>query len=142
MIDNLDSYTFSNITANHTIKAVFKENPTITIRKDSVNEFPSVFGNGYYSFKITGVTRTGESLEYTKTLQEGQSVTFHIPVGVYKVTEITSQRTSLLRVDATVNGDAEGNTNTELGSASFTFVNKFDDYKSDGHNDQIVNILK
>lgn len=142
LINYLNEYTFNNITSNHKIKAIFKENPTLTVVKEATPDYLNVFGNGEYLFKITGVGRLGENYEYSRSIHNGQSFTIQVPVGKYKVKEIGLNRSRLQEIIPLANGNALGETNLERGNASFKFINSLTKYDDYGHNDVIINNIK
>lgn len=142
LVASLNGYTFSNITANHSIKAIFKENSALTISKEASPDYVSAFGNGEYIFKIEGIGRSGERYEFIKSLHDGQSITMRLPVGEYRISEVCNQRSQLQEIVPLSNGNDRGETNLELGNASFRFVNRLNEYDNYGHNDILNNKLK
>lgn len=145
------SYTFSNITADHHIKAVYAKNPVITVVKQiDTSRIVYAKGNPIFTFKITGTDYLGNSRTYYRLLSMGnlswKSFNLKIPAGTYTVTEVGINDYRLSSITANVSCSVSGNSavlyTLNSDSASCTFINIMSDYSNYTGNDIEVNKLK
>ena len=141
------SYTFSNISADHTIKADFLPIPELRITKRIYTEeiyLPS--GDPTFLFKIQGTDYLGDPHEYTDVIRftkadlngsdiiEKELIRKDIPAGSYEITEVSVSRYHLDSITGVVSGKVNGSKvtlDTDGQDARAIFVNrrtKFQDY--------------
>lgn len=149
------SYTFSNISADHTIKADFLPIPELRIMKRIyADEVYLPSGNPTFIFKIKGVDYLGNSHEYTDVIRftkadlngsdiiEKELIRKDIPAGSYEITEVSVSRYHLDSITGVVSGKVNGSKvtlDTDGQNARAIFVNrrtKFQDYSD---NDLVIN---
>ncbi|MCR0332474.1 isopeptide-forming domain-containing fimbrial protein [[Clostridium] innocuum] len=149
------SYTFSNISADHTIKADFLPIPELRIMKRIyADEVYLPSGNPTFIFKIKGVDYLGNSHEYTDVIRftkadlngsdiiEKELIRKDIPAGSYEITEVSVSRYHLDSITGVVSGKVNGSKvtlDTDGQNARAIFVNrrtKFQDYSD---NDFVIN---
>ena len=149
------SYTFSNISADHTIKADFLPIPELRITKRIYTEeiyLPS--GDPTFLFKIQGTDYLGDPHEYTDVIRftkadlngsdiiEKELIRKDIPAGSYEITEVSVSRYHLDSITGVVSGKVNGSKvtlDTDGQDARAIFVNrrtKFQDYSD---NDLVIN---
>ena len=149
------SYTFSNISADHTIKADFLPIPELRITKRIYTEeiyLPS--GDPTFLFKIQGTDYLGDPHEYTDVIRftkadlngsdiiEKELIRKDIPAGSYEITEVSVSRYHLDSITGVVSGKVNGSKvtlDTDGQNARAIFVNrrtKFQDYSD---NDLVIN---
>ena len=149
------SYTFSNISADHVIKAEFLPIPELRITKRIYKEeiyLPS--GDPTFIFKIKGVDYKGDPHEYTDVIRftkadlngsdimEKELIRKDIPAGSYKITEVSVSRYHLDNITDIVSGVKSGDSitlNTDGQNASATFINRRSDYHDYSDNDLVIN---
>lgn len=149
------SYTFSNISADHSIKADFLPIPELRIMKRIyADEVYLPSGNPTFIFKIKGVDYLGNSHEYTDVIRftkadlngsdiiEKELIRKDIPAGSYEITEVSVSRYHLDSITGVVSGKVNGSKvtlDTDGQNARAIFVNrrtKFQDYSD---NDLAIN---
>lgn len=148
------SYTFSNISADHTIKAEFLPIPELQITKRIyADEVYLPSGDPTFIFKIKGVDYKGDSHEYTDVLRftkadlnsseiEKAIIRKDIPAGSYEITEISVSRYHLDSITDIISGVKSGDSvilNTDGQNAAATFVNRRTGYQDYSDNDLVIN---
>lgn len=149
------SYTFSNISADHTIKAEFLPIPELRITKRIYTEeiyLPS--GDPTFLFKIQGTDYLGNPHEYTEVLRftsadinngailEKTIVRKDIPAGTYEISEIPVSRYHLDSIIGVVSGKVNGSKvklDTDGQDARATIVNRRTKYQDYSDNDLVIN---
>lgn len=148
------SYTFSNISADHTIKADFLPIPELRITKRIYTEeiyLPS--GDPTFLFKIQGTDYLGDPHEYTDVIRftkadigsdimEKELIRKDIPAGSYKITEVSVSRYHLDNITDIVSGVKNGDSvtlDTDGQDARATFVNRRTKYQDYSDNDLVIN---
>lgn len=153
-------YTFSNISADHDVKAVFLPNPEIQITKEIYLDelyFPS--GDPTFIIEAKGTDYLGDYHEYLKTIKFSESdiskvviengrkklkktITFNIKAGKYQCSEISVARYKLSEINKVVSGSITGDTvtlNSDGQNAEVTFVNVRQQYHNFSDNDIAIN---
>ena len=148
------SYTFSNISADHVIKADFLPIPELRImKKIYADEVYLPSGDPTFIFKIKGVDYKGDPHEYTDVIRftkadlgsdimEKELIRKDIPAGSYKITEVSVSRYHLDNITDIVSGVKSGDSitlNTDGQNASATFINRRSDYHDYSDNDLVIN---
>ena len=154
VILGLDSYTFSNITGNHEIQAVFAKNPVITVTKQ-IDRSTVVWAKGdpVFTYKISGKDYLGISRTYYRMIafEEGdgldtKSMTVKIPAGEWTVTELETNDWGLTSVTAGASCKVQGTAGIldtrNSDTAGVTFSNEVTDYSNYTHNGYQVNQMK
>lgn len=155
------SYTFSNITDDHTIDAEFLPKPTVVIKKNiKKDDIYFAHGTPTFIFKISGTDYLGEEQIYYATIQftkediesgnyvkDGVYIQKNIALkdinaGTYEISEVDVSRYSLTNIKEVSGGVNEVNIakiTTDRQSASVTFVNDRIRYDLYTHNDLSLN---
>lgn len=152
---NPTSYTFSNISDDHTIKADFLPIPELRITKRIyADEVYLPSGDPTFIFKIKGVDYKGDSHEYTEVLRftsadinngatlEKTIVRKDIPAGTYEISEIPISRYHLDSIIGVVSGKVNGSKvtlDTDGQDARATIVNRRTKYQDYSDNDLVIN---
>lgn len=150
-----NSYTFSNITADHVIKAEFLPIPELRITKRIyAEEMYLASGDPTFIIKIKGVDYKGDNHEYTDVLRftkddkktsgaiEKTIVRKDIPAGTYEISEITVSRYRLDNITDVISGkvnDTKVTLDTDGQDARATFVNRRTKYQDYSDNDLVIN---
>lgn len=153
-------YTFSNISADHDVKAIFLPNPKIQITKEIYLDelhFPS--GDPIFIMKAKGTDYLGDYHEYLKTIKFSESdiskaitengrkklkktIIFNMKAGTYQFSEINTARYKLSEINKVVSGSITGDTvtlNSDGQDAKATFVNVRQQYHNFSDNDIAIN---
>lgn len=158
------SYTFSNISADHTIHAEFLPKPVLTIKKDIRQEdIYYAHGTPTFLFKISGTDYLGDNQTYYASIQftqddinnggyvsDGEYIQKSIRLedinaGHYEVSEINVSRYSLTKIKDVQSGvisDDKASVDMDGQDASVTFVNDRTRYDLYTHNDLKINHFK
>lgn len=150
-----NSYTFSNISADHTIKAEFLPIPEVRLTKRIYkDEVYLASGDPTFIFNIQGTDYLGDPHEYTEVLRftsadinngatlEKTIVHKDIPAGIYEISEITVSRYRLDNITDVISGkvnDTKVTLDTDGQDARATFVNRRTKYQDYSDNDLVIN---
>lgn len=149
-----NSYTFSNISDDHTVSVVFEKKPTIIITKNISNISDVVLDKGHAIglFKIEGTDYLGRtqkfyrSIWFTDLSSSSKSVTVNIPAGRYTVSEVSINDWEQTKVESLTSSTVEGKNvvvdTRNSDSSSVRFTNGVSDYSEFTGNDIMVNVLK
>lgn len=153
-------YTFSDISADHDVKAVFLPNPEIQITKEIfLDEVHLPSGDPIFIMKAEGTDYLGDYHQYLKTIKFSESdlskavtengrkklkktITFNIKAGTYKFSEVNVARYTLSEINKVVSGSINGNTvtlNSDGQNAKATFINIRRHYHNYSDNDIAIN---
>lgn len=125
-----------------------------------VNDIVDSFGTPVFMFKVTNTADSSKSYIKSITvdkLSKSGAISFSVPVGTYKVEEITVARYTLKSASKTAGGRTQYATVTQnsdktlncifsgtaagKGIAEVTFVNELTNYDYVGHNSIVTNII-
>lgn len=140
--NHLQSYTFNDIQGDHSIKVVFQEFPTLTIRSEMSEVFPEVFGSASSLYKVEGTSYLGDQINLVKHIGVGEEVSFRLAPGSYSVQLIEADK--IISKSITGEGSANNNGSCDLraGSAKVIFTNSIKDYAGYSFNATEINRLK
>lgn len=152
LVSHPSSYGFSNIQADHHVKAVYAKVPAITITKAVTGDVVWAKGKPEFTFAVTGMDYLGNRKTYYRTILFSKedamekSITLKIPAGTWTVSELPSNDWSFVSIipgdNCTTQGQSGVLNTLDSDHADVRFTNKCSDWSDYTENGTMINPLQ